>query len=106
MEESYAPRRQKWRSIEAPSISLRVGLWGCSPASLKAADSSGMQSVNLPAFRTGVMAGAVETEDQAVTAMADAIKRFRADNPSNLKDINVVVFRNQELSKKFSQALA
>ena len=72
---------------------------------LKKADEEGLTSVNLPAFRTGAAAGRMETEDQVVAAMAGAIKKFRAEGGKNLKDINVVVYRDNELADKFEDAL-
>jgi O-acetyl-ADP-ribose deacetylase (regulator of RNase III) len=73
---------------------------------LKSADEAGLKSVNLPAFRTGVMAGAMESKEEAVKATAEAIRRFQAENPSSLKDIQVVVHRDPELAKQFERALA
>lgn len=73
---------------------------------LKNADKAGLKSVNLPAFRTGVMAGAVESKEEAIKATADAIRQFQAENPSNLKDINIVVYRDAGVAQQFERALA
>lgn len=72
---------------------------------LTEADRAGLTSVNLPAMRTGAMAGRMESEDQAVSAMADAIKQFRQSGASTLKDIQVVVFKNPQLAQKYNEAL-
>lgn len=73
---------------------------------LKAANDAGLRSINLPAMRTGAMAGVRESEDEAVQATAAAIQKFRSESPENLQAINLVVYNNPQLAAKFNQALA
>lgn len=73
---------------------------------LKAAEAAGYKTVSLPAMRTGVMLGAVEkTLQQTVDEMAAGVKAFRALGPKSLKDINFVVYNNDELLAKLTAAL-
>lgn len=72
---------------------------------LRSADRAGLQSVSLPAMRTGVMAGR-EGPGSAVREMAAGIKQFLAENPGNVRDIQVAVYKDPALARAYQDALA
>lgn len=75
-------------------------------AGLREAEKAGLKSVALPAMRTGCAAGAKEKTPEAVAKeMARGIALFLKENPRNLKDISVVVFRNPELEGLLRKAM-
>lgn len=71
---------------------------------LKAADAAGMESINLPTFRMGVMARHFDPEE-TIALTAKALRRFQSENPENLKTINLVVRSSSEVASKFERAL-
>lgn len=76
-------------------------------AGLEAASDEGYKSLSVPSLRMGVMAGFVESPQQAIRRMADGLSRFVADHgaKTNLEDIRVVVYNNPSLAKSISPLL-
>lgn len=72
---------------------------------LRAADRAGMQSVSLPAMRTGVMAGPAGP-GAALREMAAGIQQFQGENPASVRDIQVVVYKDPTMARALQEELA
>lgn len=72
---------------------------------LRAADRAGMQSVSLPAMRTGVMAGPAGP-GAALREMAAGIKQFQSENPASVRDIQVAVYKDAGMARALQEELA
>jgi O-acetyl-ADP-ribose deacetylase (regulator of RNase III) len=67
---------------------------------LKEAEVRSLATVSIPTLRTGVMAGAYESREEALGGLVIAIGEFIRTNPSKVREINVVVY-NSSVDKKF-----
>jgi O-acetyl-ADP-ribose deacetylase (regulator of RNase III) len=65
-------------------------------AALDEAESRSLEVISIPTLRTGVMAGNYETREQAVVWLAIAVAEFVRTKPSNVREINIVVYNNTE----------
>ncbi len=68
---------------------------------LKAADAKGLESVSVPALRTGSVFGAVERSYNEITGgIRDGVERFLAQSRAHLKRISFVVYNDEKLATK------
>lgn len=75
-------------------------------AGLQEAEKNHLKTVSIPAIRMGVMLGEVEkTEEEVIEQMAMAIKLFLSSNPVFVKEINFVIYNNQEFMEKLDSGL-
>lgn len=70
-------------------------LYDLATIALEGAVRRELTSINIPALRTGVMAGVVEPRREALASLANAINDFVHKNPGKLNEINVVVYSNE-----------
>lgn len=63
---------------------------------LQKADSEGMQSISFPAFGTGAGGYAVE---EIAECMLEALQRFAAQNPKSLKEVQIVIYEQDQHDK-------
>jgi O-acetyl-ADP-ribose deacetylase (regulator of RNase III) len=75
-------------------------------AGLREAEAQQLAEITLPVMRTGVMAGARETKDEALQALADAIMQFKAEKPTAVKRLLVVVYNDDATYTELRNMLA
>lgn len=73
---------------------------------LQAAEEAGLDTVNLPAMRTGVMLGVKEkTLDETAREMAKGIHQFIAIRQGTVRTINIVVYNDAAVAETLKKAL-
>jgi O-acetyl-ADP-ribose deacetylase (regulator of RNase III) len=95
----YAPARGshdgKFESVLFIIDDLSTPLYDLVGRALDAVNEHQLRRISIPAIRTGVMAGVVESHGEALNALAEAILDFVVANPQSLSEINIVVYDNQ-----------
>lgn len=96
--------RSKFKNVVFVVDDLRKPLTEIVLSGLKAADEAGYKVVSLPTIRMGVMAGVVESPDEAIKSLTSTAKTFM-ETAQNVKTINIVVYNNEPLEQAISEAL-
>ena len=84
-------------ALELPLIEIVLN-------ALTAADNAGYKTVSLPTVRMGVMAGVVESREEAIKALASVAKSF-LKNAQNVETINIVVYNDEDTKQQLNEAL-
>lgn len=85
---------------------LKQSLQNIVLAGLREAEAQQLAEITLPVMRTGVMAGARETKDQALQALVDTIVQFKAEKPTAIKRLRVVVYNDDTTYTELRNMLA